>query len=213
MSVVEHLNKKYSDFEIHIPHWDLLERGIHILWGPSGSGKTSIFRILLGLETCPGLIWKWGDTDLAKLNIKDRHLGVVFQTLDLFPHLTAKQNIYFSAQARAIPKMDADKRFEKLKSLLKMDSFLDRKSELLSGGERQRVALARALMAFPRMLLLDEPFSALDNSLRGDARTLVKELLIETATPALLITHDTQDVDALADRVTEIHQGRILSTK
>lgn len=209
MSVVEHLNKKYDDFEIQIPRWEILERGVHVLWGPSGSGKTSVFRILIGLEKCPGFVWRWGDEDLASKNISDRRLGVVFQSLDLFPHLTARQNIYFSAQARKIEPERAEKRFKKMEQLLDMGSFLDRRAELLSGGEKQRVALARALMSFPRMLLLDEPFSALDSSLRVEARKLVKELIHETQTPTLLITHDSLDVDVLADKITEIRQGKI----
>lgn len=209
MSVVEHLNKKYDDFEIQIPKWEILEKGVHVLWGPSGSGKTSVFRILLGLDDCAGFSWKWGNEDLAKMSMKDRRLCVVFQTLDLFPHLTARQNIYFSAKARNIEGEKAEQRFEKLTSLLQMHLFLDRRAELLSGGEKQRVALARALMSFPRMLLLDEPFSALDSSLRSEARKLVKSIIQETETPALLITHDSMDVDALADKVTEIKHGRL----
>ncbi len=209
MSVVEHLNKKYDGFEIQIPRWEILDQGVTALWGPSGSGKTSVFRVLLGLESCPGLKWSWGAEDLAQLPTPKRNLGVVFQTLDLFPHLTAQQNIYFPVKARGIAADLAEKRFGKLNDVLKLKSFLNRKAELLSGGEKQRVALARALMSFPRMLFLDEPFSALDESLRGDARKLVKLLLQETQTPAVLITHDERDLEALAQKVTKIEKGRI----
>lgn len=209
MSVVEHLHKTYDGFNISIPHWELLEQGVQVLWGPSGSGKTSIFRILLGLEKCPGFQWKWGDQDLAQISMQDRRLGAVFQTLDLFPHLSARQNIFFAAQARKIESKRANERFDQLSSLLKMQSFLDRRAELLSGGEKQRVALARALMSFPRMLLLDEPFSALDSALKIEARKLVKTLVLETQTPALLVTHDPKDVDALADKISEIRDGKL----
>ena len=180
------------------------------MWGPSGSGKTSVFRILLGLEDAGNWSWKWGAEDLAKLRSAQRKLGVVFQTLDLFPHLTAEQNSFFAAKARKIPVPQAQERFEKLAKVLQMKPFLNRKAELLSGGEKQRVALARALMSFPRMLLLDEPFSALDEALRGDARKLVKELLAETATPTLLITHDERDLQVLAGQVFEIRNGKIV---
>lgn len=212
MSVVEHLKKTYDDFSIDIPRWEILEKGTHVLWGASGSGKTSVLRILLGLESCPSLLWKWGSQDLAQLSMKDRRIGAVFQTLDLFPHLSAKQNIYFPVQAREIPEDQACERFEKLKTILELDSFLHRRAELLSGGEKQRVALARALMSFPRILFLDEPFSALDQRLKADARKLVKDILRETNTPALLITHDPLDVEFLADQVSEIKQGKLLST-
>lgn len=211
MSVVEDLNKKYENFEIKISRWEILDHGITALWGASGSGKTSIFRILIGLEACPSLKWKWKNEDLAQLPTPQRRLGVVFQNLDLFPHLTAEENIFFSVKARKIPREQSDERFQKLAEVLQLDSFLERRAELLSGGERQRVAIARALMSFPRVLLLDEPFSALDESLKKEAREFLKTLLIETKTPALLITHDQRDLEFLADKVTKIDRGQISS--
>lgn len=209
MSVVEHLNKKYENFEIRIPRWEILDQGVTALWGPSGSGKTSVFRILSGLETCPGFKWMWEGTDLAQLPVPERRLGVVFQTLDLFPHLSAEKNIFFAVKARGVPAAHASERFLQLKSVLKLESFLDRRAELLSGGEKQRVALARALMSFPRMLLLDEPFSALDETLRVEARNLLQRILQETRTPALLITHDPRDLEVLAQKVTKIDHGQL----
>lgn len=210
MSVVEHLNKKYDNFEIQIPRWEILDQGVTALWGPSGSGKTSVFRILLGLESCPELKWQWGKEDLAQMPTPDRQLGVVFQTLDLFPHLTAQQNIFFPVKARKISQEKANERFQRLNQVLRMENFLNRKAELLSGGEKQRVALARALMSFPRMLFLDEPFSALDETLKKDARNFLKVILQETKTPALLITHDERDLETLANQVTKIDSGRLL---
>lgn len=208
MSTVEHLHKAYPGFEIQIPHWEILDQGVTALWGPSGSGKTSIFRILLGLEPCPGMTWKWGTEDLAQLPVAQRKLGVVFQTLDLFPHMTSQENIFFAAKARKIPQSRADERFQKLLEVLQLEKFLHRRAELLSGGEKQRVALARALMSFPRMLLLDEPFSALDEALRSEARLFVKNLLDETRIPALLITHDERDLQVLAQKIFRIENGR-----
>jgi ABC-type Fe3+/spermidine/putrescine transport system ATPase subunit len=209
MSVVEHLHKKYDGFELSIDCWQILDQGVTALWGPSGSGKTSIFRILSGLEACSGMRWLWGSEDLAQLPTPKKNLGVVFQSLDLFPHMTTRQNIFFAAKARKINKEAADKRFARMNEVLQMTNFLDRKAELLSGGEKQRAALARALMSFPRMLLLDEPFSALDESLRAEARILVQKILAETSTPALLITHDARDLEVLAQQVTKIENGRI----
>ncbi len=209
MSVVEHLNKKYDGFEIQIPRWEILDQGVTALWGPSGSGKTSVFRILLGLETCPGMKWLWGVEDLAKVPTPEKKLGVVFQSLDLFPHMTAQQNIFFPVKARQIANAKAQERFERLNQVLQLEGFLQRRAELLSGGEKQRVALARALMSFPRMLFLDEPFSALDESLRAEARKFLKQILMETQIPALLITHDERDLEVLAQKVTKIANGRI----
>ena len=210
MSVVEQLNKKLDHFQLTIPRWEILDQGVTALWGPSGSGKTTVFRVLLGLEECPGHRWIWAGEDLAKLPIQKRNLGAVFQTLDLFPHLSARKNIWFAAEARGIPKDKANSRFNNLLKVLRMETFIDRRAELLSGGEKQRVALARAVMGFPRMLFLDEPFSALDESLRAEARGYVKSLLKETGTPALLITHDERDLQILADKVTRIVSGRLV---
>lgn len=209
MSVVENLFKKYDGFEIEIPRWEILDQGVTALWGASGSGKTTVFRVLIGLEECPGFKWNWSGEDLARLSIPERRLGVVFQSLDLFPHLSARENIDFAVKARKIPRPQAQERFEKLIEVLNLKDFMDRRAELLSGGEKQRVALARALMSFPRMLLLDEPFSALDESLKDGARQFLKDLLKETGTPALLITHDERDLVYLADQVTKIAKGRI----
>lgn len=209
MSVVEHLQKKYEDFEIHIPRWEILDEGVTALWGPSGSGKTSVFRILLGLEECPGLIWKWRDEDLAQVPTPAKKIGVVFQTLDLFPHLTAKQNIFFPVKARKISLDLANERFDRIERVLQLKNFLNRRAELLSGGEKQRVALARALMSFPRILFLDEPFSALDEALKNEARELLRQILHETKTPALLITHDERDLKILANKISKIDRGRI----
>jgi len=211
MSVVEHLNKKYESFEIRIPRWEILDQGVTALWGSSGSGKTSVFRVLLGLEDCPELKWTWGSEDLAKIPTPQKNLGVVFQSLDLFPHMSAEQNIFFAVRARKIPAQKAHERFQKLKQVLKLESFLDRKSEILSGGEKQRVALARALMSFPRMLFLDEPFSALDEALKKEARNLLKQILNETKIPALLITHDERDLESLANQVTKIDHGKLVA--
>lgn len=211
MSLVENLKKDYDGFHLHIARWEILDQGVTALWGASGAGKTSVFRILLGLEDCSGFSWKWGSEDLALVPTPKKNLGVVFQSLELFPHMTARENIYFGARARRIDEKKADARFQEMEKVLSLTPFLDRKTEFLSGGEKQRVALARALMTFPRMLFLDEPFSALDESLKAEARALLKKLLKETNTPALLITHDERDLKELADKITQIKDGQILS--
>lgn len=209
MSVVKNLFKKYDGFSLEIPEWTILDRGITVLSGPSGSGKSSVVRCLIGLEDCPGLEWKFGEIDLGKLPVGDRRLGVVFQSLELFPHLTGRENILFAAKAR---KVTNENRNEKLKSLtesLSMCEFIDRRADLLSGGERQRIALARALIGEPRILILDEPFSSLDENLRDNARHLIKKTVQEFKVPILLITHDQRDIDALADQTTFLANGRL----
>jgi ABC-type sugar transport system ATPase subunit len=210
LSVVKNLKKTQGDFKIEIPEWLILDEGVTALWGPSGAGKSSVFRLLIGLEEAePGFTWNFGNEDIASLPVPQRNLGVVFQNLELFPHMTAKQNILFAARAREIAPEKANRRLIELAEALKIDPLLNRESRLLSGGERQRVAIARALIGEPRILLLDEPFSSLDEELRASARVLVREVLEREKIPALLITHDRADLDSMAGRVSEIRGGRI----
>lgn len=208
MSLVENLIQDYGDFKIAIPRWEIPDQGITALWGPSGSGKTSVFRLLIGLEPCPGLKWRMGDVDLAALPPPERRLGVVFQNLELFPHMTAEENILFAARARGIE--DAQLKLDGIAEDLRMTGYLKRKAAVLSGGEAQRVALARAVIGDPRFLFLDEPFSSLDAELRGEARDLVKRLITRLRIPTLLVTHDREDLKALADSVVKIQAGKIV---
>ena len=210
MSLVKNLIRKYDDFLIEIPEWEILDEGVTVLMGPSGSGKTSVFRILLGLEECPGLVWDFKGIDLAQLKTPERRLGVVFQTLDLFPHMSARENILFAAKARKISEIKVEIRMTQLVEELQMEKFIHRKADVLSGGEKQRVAIARAIMGEPRLLLLDEPFSALDQELREEGRKLLKTVIATEKIPTLLVTHDPRDVEVLANKVTKISEGRLL---
>lgn len=210
MSWVRNLKHDYGDFTIDIPEWEILDQGVTALWGPSGAGKTSVFRLLLGLDKpLPTFSWKFGDVDLAKLSTPERRLGVVFQTLELFPHMTARENIWFAVEARGLPQERAEAHLNSLAETLSLGSFLDRRVDVLSGGERQRVAIARALIGEPRLLFLDEPFSSLDADLRADARALVKRVIEREKIPTVLITHDPQDLEVLATKITKIRDGRI----
>ncbi|MGE4133512.1 MAG: ATP-binding cassette domain-containing protein [Bdellovibrionales bacterium] len=210
MSQVKGLNKKYEDFSIEIPQWEISDQGVTALWGPSGSGKTTLFRLLLGLEDCPGLSWIFKGEDLAQLPVGERRLGVVFQSLELFPHMTAEQNIEFAAMARGLSPEESKARGQELVAELALSNCLGRASALLSGGEAQRVALARALIGQPRFLFLDEPFSNLDSELRQEARALVRKVIDLYQVPTLLITHDAEDLKALADHQVRIQAGRIV---
>lgn len=210
MSLVENLHRDYGDFKLSIDQWEILDEGVTVLWGPSGSGKTSVFRILLGLEECPGMKWTYQGVDLARLKTPDRRLGVVFQTLDLFPHLTAEENMMFAARARNVELAKARARMKELVGTLKMESFLQRPASVLSGGEKQRVAISRAIMGEPRLLLLDEPFSALDQELREESRKLVKNVIEQEKIPTLLVTHDQRDVEVMANKITTIRNGKLV---
>lgn len=212
MGLVQNLVRDYTDFKIEIPKWEIADEGITALWGPSGSGKTSIFRLLIGLEECPGLIWNFKGENLAIQPVPKRKLGVVFQNYELFPHLSAEENIKFAAEARGIPKNETEKNLTELIEQLQLQSCRNRPAHLLSGGEKQRVALARALIGQPRFLFLDEPFSAIDEDLREEARRLVKRVIENRKIPTLLITHDKRDVSFLAHQMVEIRDGRIIRT-
>ncbi len=211
MSIVKGLYRDYGDFVLDIPEWRLPDQGVTALCGPSGSGKTSVFRTLIGLEDCKTLSWVVHGNDLAELSVADRRLGVVFQNFELFPHMSAEENILFAAKARGLSPEQSRKALEDLIGELALQRVRITRASLLSGGEKQRVALARALIGKPRFLLLDEPFSALDEELKVEARALVKSVIERHQIPTLLITHDPRDLEALATSVTQIRNGRIVS--
>jgi ABC-type sulfate/molybdate transport systems ATPase subunit len=212
MSLVKNLSCRWDDFQIQIPEWKISDEGVTALIGPSGSGKSSLFRILIGLTPAPQMSWVFGTEDLAKLSVAERNLGVVFQNYELFPHLTAFENIAFAARARKLSKQDSQKRIAELVETLHLNKCVNTKAANLSGGEKQRVALARATVAKPRMLLLDEPFAALDIALREEARQFVRSVVHILNIPTLLVTHDQQDVAELAHHTVHIENGSLLGS-
>lgn len=215
MSLVKVLKHRYGDFTIDIQNWEIPDRGVTALWGPSGSGKSSVLRLLLGLDKADELHWMIGDEDLAAVEVPKRRLGIVFQSGELFGHMTARENIEFAADAavktRGLSVGRVKENMSRFIKRLRLESAADRPASLLSGGERQRVALARALIGEPRILFLDEPFSALDAENRVEARALVRAVLQEIGTPAVLVTHDTSDLEGLSGKISRIENGRIVS--
>lgn len=209
MSYIEKLYRDYGDFCIDIAFWDFPDTGVTALWGPSGSGKSSILRLLCGLEECPSLVWRFKGRNLAEVPAERRNIGIVFQDYGLFPHLTTEQNLRFAAKARRLTAAETEVRLQQFREDLNLSNFWERKASLLSGGEQQRVALARALMGQPDILMLDEPFTSLDVALKEEARALVRQIVQKHKLPTLLVTHDLDDVFALADTVIEIKTGRI----
>jgi molybdate transport system ATP-binding protein len=183
-----------------------LEGGTLALVGPSGAGKSSVLRAVAGLlRPDEGRIALGGETwlDTARgidLAPERRSVGLVFQEYALFPHLSVRANVAFGGRARV----------DELLERFRISGLADARPRELSGGERQRVALARALARDPRVLLLDEPLSALDAHTRGTVRVELRELLRELGLPTLLVTHDFEDAAALADRVGVLVAGRVL---
>jgi len=171
------------------------------LLGPSGSGKSTLLRIVAGLqEPLAGRVF-WGGADLAGVPVHRRGFGLVFQDALLFPHLDVGGNVGYGLAAAHVPAPARQQRVAELLGLVGLAGFERRRVSELSGGEAQRVALARALAPEPRLLLLDEPFGALDRELRDRLAGDVRDLLHRLGTPAIHVTHDLAEADLVADRV------------
>jgi len=211
MSVIKNINLKLGTFHLVVDELNLSDQGVTAFLGASGSGKSSFFNTLIGLHEPKAWSWIFKNEDLALLSVGDRKLGVVFQNYELFPHMTAKENVRIVFETRKNSDENFETSIKDYLTKLKLEKCWNTKASLLSGGEKQRVALLRALVSRPRLLLLDEPFSALDASARGEARELVKTLVRNLDIPVYLITHDEVDVKALADRVVYIQDGRFIS--
>lgn len=209
MSLIKNLHYKFDGFELSTDSLEIPDEGITVLRGPSGSGKSTFLNILIGLEKPKSWSWTFQGVELSVLSIEDRRLGVVFQSYDLFPHMTAEENVTLVLKARN-PKdqwKQLSVRLEALVSELGVAKCWRTRAQHLSGGEKQRVALLRAVISNPRLLLLDEPFSALDTESRAEARQVLKAFIERVRIPALVVTHDEEDVRVLARAVFHIQHG------
>lgn len=180
------------------------------LLGPSGCGKSTLLRTIAGLEKPSAGVVRWDSSDLAGVPVHRREFGLVFQDGQLFPHRSVAGNVAFGLRMHRVDREERDKRVAALLELVGLDGYADRRVTQLSGGEQQRVALARALAPSPRLLLLDEPLSALDRALREQLAVDLARLLREAATTALVVTHDHDEAFTLADRVAIMSRGRIV---
>lgn len=183
------------------------------LLGPSGSGKTTLLRTIAGLEFQDGGNVLFGDIDASQLSLRERRIGFVFQHYALFRHMTVEDNIAFGLRARPRKQRPSENEVQKrvfdLLQLVQLDGLEKRYPTQLSGGQRQRVALARALAIEPLVLLLDEPFGALDAKIRKDLRQWLRDLHQRTGHTTVFVTHDQDEAFELADRVAILNQGRI----
>jgi putative spermidine/putrescine transport system ATP-binding protein len=187
-----------------------MSRGEFIsLLGPSGCGKTTLLRILAGL-TAPdrGRMTLDGE-DITRRPPHRRDIGVVFQNYALFPHLSVAENVAFGLRARGAKAKEIAPAVSRFLDLVQMAAYGDRPIKALSGGQQQRVAVARALVAGPKLLLLDEPFSALDRKLRETMQIDLKRLLRDIGTTAIFVTHDQDEALAMSDRIAVMYGGRI----
>jgi sulfate transport system ATP-binding protein len=182
------------------------------LLGPSGSGKTTILRMVAGLEYADGGRILFGDQDATDIPVRERGVGFVFQHYALFPHMSVAENIAFGMKVsrRKRSKAEIEVRVADLLRLMQLNGLGNRFPAQISGGQRQRVALARALAVDPRVLLLDEPFGALDANVRRDLRRWLREIHEELGITTLFVTHDQEEALDLADRVVILDQGKIV---
>ncbi len=179
------------------------------LLGPSGSGKSTLLRLIAGLEEADdGRIWITGEEATSR-SVQDRQVGFVFQHFALFKHRSVRQNVGFGLELRGWSPATIRRRVDELLELVQLKGFGNRYPSQLSGGQRQRVALARALAVQPRVLLLDEPFSALDAKVRKELRAWLRNLHDEMHVTTVIVTHDQEEAMEVADRIVVMNNGRV----
>ena len=207
---VERLNKRFGDFKaVDDVSFDVESGSLVALLGPSGSGKSTMLRILAGLESSDsGAVWFDGEA-ATDLHARVRSVGFVFQHYALFRHLTVEDNVAFGLDVRGVPKEKARRRARELLELTSLAGLEKRYPAQLSGGQRQRVALARALAPEPKLLLLDEPFGAVDAKVREELRQWLRRLHDEVGVTSIFVTHDQDEAFSVADRVLMINRGRV----
>jgi len=211
---LEHISKRFGDFTaLHDVSLDVASGELVALLGPSGSGKTTLLRVIAGLETPDTGHVGIGGEDATDTPVRERHVGFVFQHYALFRHMTVHENVAFGLRVRPrASRPDEAAIREKVRSLLalvQLEGFARHFPHQLSGGQRQRIALARALAVEPRVLLLDEPFGALDAKVRRELRQWLRRLHDEIRLTSVFVTHDQDEALEVADRVAIFNGGRI----
>ena len=208
--LIENLTKQLNN-NLIVDHVNLeVKTGKLIaILGPSGSGKSTLLKLIAGLEIPDsGRIWLSGK-DSSFLSVQERQIGFVFQNYALFNHFTVFQNIAYGLKLRSIKNQKINSRVNELLKLIELQNFTNYYPYQLSGGQKQRIALARALAIEPKVLLLDEPFGALDIQVRKNLRNWLKKLHEEVSVTTLLVTHDQQEAMELANELVILKKGRV----
>ncbi|OLB25464.1 MAG: sulfate ABC transporter ATP-binding protein [Actinobacteria bacterium 13_2_20CM_68_14] len=209
ITVVE-VTKKFGDFvalddvSVAIP-----EGSLTALLGPSGSGKSTLLRVIAGLEEPDGGQVLLGDDDVTHQPARARGVGMVFQHYAAFKHMTVWENVAFGLKVRKRPKPEIENRVHELLELVQLEGLAKRYPAQLSGGQRQRMALARALAVDPEVLLLDEPFGALDARVRKELRAWLRRLHDEVHVTTIIVTHDQEEAMEVAGQIVVINHGRV----
>ncbi|UNK38485.1 sulfate/molybdate ABC transporter ATP-binding protein [Shinella sp. H4-D48] len=210
---LDNVVKEFETFRaVHGVSLDIDSGELVALLGPSGSGKTTILRMVAGLEYADAGAIYFGDENATDIPVRERGVGFVFQHYALFPHMTVGENIAFGMKVSKIKRSPQAiaARVKELLDLVQLSGLKDRFPGQISGGQRQRVALARALAVDPRVLLLDEPFGALDANVRRDLRRWLRKIHDELGITTLFVTHDQEEALDLADRVVILNKGKIV---
>jgi sulfate transport system ATP-binding protein len=207
---VQNLNKRFGSFHaVQDVSFEAMDGKITAILGPSGSGKSTVLRMIAGLEIPDSGRITLADEEQTFATVQERRVGFVFQHYALFRHMTIEDNIGFALRVRRVPKAEVRARVQELLKLIRLEGLGRRYPGQLSGGQRQRVALARALAARPRVLLLDEPFGALDAKVRQELRQWIRRLHEEIRVTSIFVTHDQEEAFEVADRVVVMNNGRI----
>lgn len=208
--ILNHVTKQFgtftavNDVSLSVPDGTFV-----CLLGPSGCGKTTLMRMIAGLDLPTGGSIELGGQDITQVPTHKRELGMVFQSLALFPHLTVGENIAYSLRIRGVAKDAQKKRIDELLAMIHLPGFADRSVTKLSGGQRQRVAIARALAISPKLFLLDEPLSALDAKLREAMQVELRQLQQRLGITTIVVTHDQREAMTMADTVVVMNGGEI----
>ncbi len=207
---VEQLTKRFGEFvAVEDVSFDIKTGELVALLGPSGGGKSTILRIIAGLEQADTGSVILDDQRVDHLHPRARHVGFVFQHYALFRHMTVAENVGFGLRVQKAPLEKRQARVSELLRIMGLEGLDDRYPDQLSGGQRQRVALARSLAPEPRLLLLDEPFGAVDAKVREELRRWLRRMHDQIHVTSIFVTHDQEEAFAVADRVMIIHHGRL----
>lgn len=191
---------------LQVPEYDIVA-----LLGPSGCGKSTLLRAVAGLEPLAHGTIMWSGQDLVGVPAHERGFGLMFQDGQLFTHMTVADNIAYGLRVQRMPKPQREARVREMLELVELEGYGNRAVTELSGGQRQRIALARSLAPAPKLLMLDEPLSALDTDLRRQLATDLARLLRMARTTAILVTHDENEASTIADRVHRMTEGRVVT--
>ena len=208
--VVEEVGKRYGDFTaVDDVSLTVPDGSLTALLGPSGSGKSTLLRVIAGLEEPDRGRVLIGGADVTGTPARKREIGFVFQHYAAFKHMTVRDNVAFGLRIRKVEKERIQQRVDELLALVHLEAYAHRYPSQLSGGQRQRMALARALAVEPRVLLLDEPFGALDATVRKELRAWLRRLHDEVHVTTIFVTHDQEEAMEVAEQIVVMNHGRV----